>query len=177
MGALYCDTPIPSFVADQCANEQSRIISVAILRDDASVLTDQVDLTKWNADIAAGRAHVINGVRGQKPKSTAATIDGRGRLQTQTVGRNHTASYVHFDVVGNEDFYESLNTNSSHHFWYYTPGDLLWDTGDAIAMFDGDHVTVETLEDIIRWEVSVSWSSNDIPKAYDASGLSTIFNS
>jgi len=173
--SLYCTTPLPDFDEDLCANEPSRIIAVALVRDDANVITDQSTLGTWNADIAAGRVQIIKNVRGSKPKSSNVTADGFGRTQTISVSRNFTAQYFHPDVINNEDFYETLNKDRGHHFWYYTPGEWIWDTGTAIANFDADHVVEETLEGIIHWDVSVSWSGTEIATAYSAATLTSLF--
>ncbi len=173
--SLYCSTPIPNFSADICAAEPSRITAVAIVRDDALVRADQTTLATWNLDIAAGRVHIIKSVRGSKEKGSDVTIDGYGRQATRSVNRNFVSAYSHPDVVGNEDFYEVLNLDSGHHFWFYTPGELIWDTGDPLANFDGDFVIVETLDGIIEWNVGVTWSGTTIPKAFDATAIKSLF--
>lgn len=175
MGSLYCADPIPAFQEDICANEEGRIIAVAIVRSDANVITDQTTLGTWQADIAAGRVIIIKNVRGTKPKSSAVDVDGFGRTQTISVSRDFTAQYFHPDVVGNEDFYNVLNYDRAHHFWYYTQGQLIWDSGDAFANFNGDHIVEEGLNTFIMFDVEVSWSGKDIPISFNASGLTTIF--
>jgi hypothetical protein len=165
--ALYCDTPFPEFAEDICANEEGRIIGVAFMRSDHTV-TDPTSLTQWQNAIAAGEVVVIKNVRGAKPKSTPVQIDGYGRQKTKNVGREFTATYSHPDVIGNEGFYNVANYDGSHSFWYYTQGNKIWSTGDAIANIDADTVVEEGLDTAIAWDVAISWADQDIPEAYDA---------
>jgi len=165
--SLYCDTPLPAYAEDICANEEGRIIAVAYLRSDATI-TDYTSAAEWNADIAAGRTVIIKNVRGEKPKSSANSIDGFGRQKSRTVGRDFTTSYQHPDVVGNEDFYNVLNYDSSHRFAFYTQGGKVWVVEDAIADVDADFNVPMGLNDIIVFEVAVSWSTQPMPIAYNA---------
>ena len=75
---LYCDTPIPTFAQDVCANEEGRIIAIAYLRVDHAI-TDATVKAQWTAGIADGTVIVIQNVRGQKPVASPVTKDGFGR--------------------------------------------------------------------------------------------------
>jgi len=174
MSSLYCSTPLPDYAEDICANEPGRIIAVAIMRSDHTV-TDPTSASLWNSNITAGRVVILKNVRGDKPKSTDVQGDGFGRQQTRSISRDFVANYKHPSVIGNEDFYNVLNYDNGHSFWFYTQGQKIWDSGDAIANFDSDFTIEEGLNTFIMWDVTVTWSTEDIPVASDASAISSIF--
>lgn len=171
--ALYCSTPF-EYERDLCATEPGRIIAVAAVRTDAGVLSDPTTLATWNTDVTNGRVIIINPVSGAKPKSTAVNVEGIGRVSQKLVNRDHTASYTHFDIVGNEDFYNGLNNSVDHYFWFYTAGQKLFTTS-AVGNWDGDFEILEGLNTVIQWRVDVGWSERNIPIGYDASGLISLF--
>jgi len=165
--SLYCSTPLPAFSQDICANEPGRVIAVALMRSDHAV-TDPTSFAQWNTARSNSTAVIIQNVRGEKPKSSPVNVDGFGKQQSRSVSRDFTAQYFHPDVVGNEDFYNILNFDNAHSFWYYTQGGLIWTTGTAIADFNADHIVEAGLNTSIIFDVEVAWSSNDIPIAYTA---------
>jgi len=167
MGSLYCATPLPTFVEDICANEAGRILAAVLMRSD-HFITDPTVKGQWDANILEGKVVIIKNVRGERPKSTDVTEDGFGRQQTQSISRDFTAQYFHPDVIGNEDFYEVLNQDRAHSFWYYTQDNRIWDTGNAIANFDADAPVPIGLNSQIMWDVAVSWSGTKIPKGFAA---------
>lgn len=172
--SLYCDIPLGEFSEDICQNNEGRIIAVALMRTDHTI-TDLTDLTQWNAAVAAGTVQIIRNVSGEMPKSAPITGDGFGRQQTRNISRDHTATYQHPDVIGNEDFYNNLNYNNSYSFYPYTASGHVWSTADAIASFDAAPVIEKGLNSSIIFDVAVSWSDKDIPVAYDATALSSLF--
>lgn len=171
---LYCDIPLGAFTEDICQVNEGRVIAVALVRSDA-VINDLTSLTDWNAAITAGTVTIIRNVAGEKPKSSPVTADGFGRQQTTNISRDFTATYQHPDVVGNEDFYNNLNYNNSYSFYYYTSSKHVWSTGEAIASFDADTIVEKGLNSRIIFDVAVSWSDKDMPVAYDATALASIF--
>ena len=77
MSILYCNTPLPTYVEDLCANEPGRIIAIALMGSDHTV-TDPTDQSQWTSNIADGKVVIIKGVRGDRPKSTPVTSEGWG---------------------------------------------------------------------------------------------------
>lgn len=165
--SLYCSDAVPAFAPDVCANEQSRIVAVAYIRED-SILADYTSAAEWNAAIAAGTVIVIKNVRGEKPKSTATIIDGFGLQQQRAVGREFALTYEHPDVIGNEDFYNALNYNNSYAIAYYTAGGKVFVVTGAQVLVNADHVITMSLNDSIIFNVEVTWSYPDMPIAYTA---------
>lgn len=172
--SLYCDTPLGDYTEDICQNNEGRIIAVALLRVDHGI-TDLTSLAQWNAAILAGSVEIIRNVSGEMPKSAPITGDGFGRQQTRNISRDHTSSYQHPDVIGNENFYNNLNYNNSYSYYPYTASGHIWSTGDAIASFDAAPIIEKGLNSSIIFDVAVSWSDKDIPVAYDATTLATLF--
>jgi len=167
--AQYCDDPVPVFQADLCANDPGRVIAVAFIRTDATI-TDYTSVDEWNADITAGLITVIKNTKGSKEKSGANTIDGFGREQNRTVGRDFTLAYSHPDVIDNIDFYDALNFNSSFTTAFYTQSGHVFVEDVAIANIDADYVITDAINDIMVWDVAVSWSSKTMPQAFVAPG-------
>jgi len=175
--SLYCGVN-PEYVFDPCAVENAepgRIIAVAAVRSDSAVRNDQTTLATWEAAVIAGTVIVIPNVSGEKPKSEDVKVDGVGLSQSISVGRNFTAAYMHYDVVGNENFYNNINYSKDFSFWYFTSGDTLWDTGEYIADWDGDFVITNVLASVIQWDVAIAWSGRLVATAYNAAGLVSIF--
>lgn len=171
---IYCDVPLGVFDEDICQANEGRIIAVALMRSDHNI-TDLTDLSQWNAAISAGTVQIIRNVAGELPKSSPVTADGFGRQQTRNVSRDHTSTYQHPDVIGNEDFYNNLNYNNSYSFYPYTASKHVWSTGDAVATFDAAPIIEKGLNSTVVFDVGVSWSDQDVPVAYDATTLSSIF--
>lgn len=166
---LYCDTPVPAFAEDICANEEGRIIAVALLRVDHAITTP-TSKAQWDAGVADGTVIIIKNVKGSKPKASPITVEGFGRQKTRTVGYDRTAQYMHPDVVGNEDFYNALNFNSSYTWAFYTSGGKIWfpPSDDPVVNIDADYDVPEGLDTTIIWDVAVGWSSQEMHTAYDA---------
>lgn len=166
--SLYCDDVMPAFVPDLCAKEQSRIVAVALIRTDNTTLATYTSGAEWTAGLANSTIIIIKNVRGDKPKSSVIKVPGFGLQKEFSVGRDFTLNFSHPDVIENEDFYNVLNYNNSYTVAYYTAGGKVWITGTGVANFDSDHVVVEDLNNIITQMVSVTWTEQDIPKAYTA---------
>ena len=83
--SLYCDTPLPVFAEDICANEEGRIIASVLLRSDHAI-TDPTSKAQWDAGLANGTVVIIKNVKGSKPKGSPVQVDGYGRQKTRTVG-------------------------------------------------------------------------------------------
>ena len=168
--SIYCDTPIPLFEQDICANEEGRIIAIAYLRVDNEI-TDPTVKAQWDTAIAAGKAIIIQNVRGAKPVGSPVTADGFGRQKTKTVSYDRTLSYQHPDVIDNEDFYNVLNFDNSHLISYYTAGGKIWmpPTDESpIVNVDADPIIEEALDSSIVFDVQTSWASQKMHTAYDA---------
>jgi len=169
MGNLYCDTPLPAFEEDICANVEGRIGAIAFLRSDHAI-TDPTDSGQWNTGIGNGTVVIIKNVRGSKPKGTATTIDGFGREKTRTVGYERTLNYVHPDVLGNEDFYNILNFDGSHSIAYFTLDGSIWmpPSDNPVANIDADTVVEEGLDTSIVFNVDVIWAAQDMNTSHVA---------
>ena len=167
--ALYCDTPLPAFQEDICANAAGRILAVAYLRSDHAI-TDPTNSGQWNTGIGNGTVVIIKNVRGAKPKASPVQVDGFGRQKTRTVGFERTLTYSHPDVIGNEDFYNVLNFDSSHSIAYFTQDGSIWfpPSDNPIANVDADAVVEEGLDTSIFWDVAVNWAAQDMNTAYTA---------
>ena len=168
--SLYCDTPIPAFEQDVCANEEGRIIAIAYLRVDHQI-TDATVKAQWTAAIADGTAIIIQNVRGQKPVGSPVTKDGFGRQKTKTVSYDRTLSYQHPDVIGNEDFYDVLNFDNSHQIAYYTAGKKVWMPPvdeEPVVNVDADPIIEEALDSDIVFDVQVGWAAQKMNTAFDA---------
>lgn len=173
--SLYCDDPVPAYVEDLCAKEQSRITAIALIRTDNTTLSTYTAASEWNNGVSDGTIIIIKNVRGDKPKSSAIKIPGFGLQKEFSVGRDFTLNYSHPDVVGNEDFYNALNYNNSYMIAYHTAGGKIWIAGDPVVNIDSDHVVVEDLNNIIIWNVTATWSGQDVPVAYTApAGVFTV---
>jgi len=169
MSNLYCDTPLPAFDEDICANVAGRIGAIAYLRSDHAI-TDPTNSGQWNTGIGDGTVVIIKNVRGSKPKASPVTIDGFGRQKSRTVGYERTLNYVHPDVLGNEDFYNILNFDSSHSVAYFTLDGSIWmpPTDNPVANVDADPVIEEALDSSIVFNVDVNWAAQDMNIAYTA---------
>ena len=177
--SLYCDIPLPAFAPDICANEEGRIIAIAAVRSDSALALDTTtsgnveNASFWTSAIANSQAVVIQNVRGSKPKSSDVTVDGFGRQQTRSVSRDFTAEVMGPDIVGNEDFFNVLNYDNSHSFWFYTQGGKIWrpaGIGEVCptANWNADSVVEEGLNSFIMYSLEVAWSGTDIPVAFTA---------
>jgi hypothetical protein len=166
--SLYCDDPVPAYVEDLCAKEQSRVTAIALIRTDNTTLSTYTSSSEWTNGVSDGTIIIIKNVRGDKPKSSRISTAGFGLQKEFSVGRDFTLNYSHPDVVGNEDFYNALNYNNSYQLAYHTAGGKIWIAGDAVVNIDADHVVVEDLNNIIVWNNTVTWSAQDIPVAYTA---------
>ncbi len=168
--SLYCDTPLPVFESDVCANEEGRIIAVAYLRADHPIIDPTVK-AQWDTGIANGSIVVIQNVRGTKPVGSPVTADGFGRQKTKTISYDRTLSYQHPDVIDNEDFYNVLNFDNSHQISYYTAGKKIWmpPTDEApIVNVDADPIIEEALDSTIVFDVQVGWASQKMNTSYAA---------
>lgn len=166
--ALYCGSDQPGFQQNVCAKELGRITAVAYIRSDNTTLSGYTTANEWINGVANGTIHIIKNVRGEKPKSTVISGDGFGLQKTYNVGRDFTATYEHPDVINNEDFYNALNYNNSFRFAYHTQGNKVWVGGSELCTVDADYVIVNTLDSIILFNVTVTWSAQSMPVAYNA---------
>ena len=166
---LYCDISLPSFEQDICANVEGRIGAIAYLRTDHAI-TDPTNQGQWNTGIGNGTVVIIKNVRGAQPKGTPLTIPGFGRQKTRTVGYERTMTYQHPDVLGNEDFYNILNFDSSHSIAYFTLDGSIWfpPSDNPIANVDAGTIVEEGLDTSIVFDVAVNWAAQDMHIAYDA---------
>lgn len=169
MSTLYCDTPLPAYQEDICANEAGRIIAVAYLRTDA-VVTDPTTSTEWNTGIGNGTIVIIKNVRGAKPKGTPTTIDGFGRTKTKTLSYDRTLTYAHPDVIDNVDFYDVLNYDGSHSIAFFTQSGHIWmpPSDSPKVNVDADYTIEEGLDTSIIWDVAAGWASQDMHIPYVA---------
>ena len=170
MGNLYCDTPIPAYEQDICANEEGRILAVAYLRSDHAI-TDPTSGAEWTTGIADGTVVIIKNVRGSKPTASPVTGEGFGRQKTRTISYDRTLAYQHPDVVGNEDFYNVLNFDNSHQISYFTQGGKIWmpPTDEApVVNVDSSPLIEEGLDSSIVFDVACGWASQKMHTAYVA---------
>jgi len=168
--SLYCDTPLPAFEQDICANEEGRIIAIAYLRSDHAI-TDPTDSGQWNTGLGDGTVVIIKKVRGSKPTASPVTADGFGRQKTRTISYDRTLTYQHPDVIGNEDFYNVMNFDNSHQIAYFTQGGKIWmpPTDEApVVNVDADPLIEEGLDSSIVFDVTVGWASQKMHTAYVA---------
>lgn len=177
MSTLYCSTPLIDYDQDVCANEPGRIIAIAAIRTDAyaTISADITTASTWQTQIDAGKIKVIKNVRGDKPKSADVPIDGFGRQASKSINRDHTSNITFADIIGNEDFWNILNYDSGHHYFYYTQGQRIWDTGNNVANWDGDSVVEEGLNTIVVGQATMTWSNQDVPVSSDGINLVDIF--
>lgn len=166
--ALYCNLNQPGIQQDFCAKEPGRVTAVAFIRTDNATLSGYTTAAEWIAGIANGTIHVIKNVRGEKPKSSVVTADGFGLQKTYSVGRDHTLTYEHPDVINNEDFYNALNYNNSFRLAYYTQGGRIWVGGNETCNVDADYVIQSALDSIIIFNVTVTWTAQSMHVAYNA---------
>jgi len=161
--ALYCDIALPTFEEDICANIEGRIGAVAFLRTDHAI-TDPTNSGQWNTGTANGTVVIIKNVRGAKPAATPLTIDGFGRQKTKTVGYERAATYSHPDVIGNEDFYNILNFDSSHTFAYFTLDGSIWmpPSDNPIVNVDASPIIEEGIDTSIVFAVNLIWAAQDM---------------
>lgn len=167
---LYCNTPLPAFEQDVCANEEGRIIAIALLRVDHAI-TDATIKAQWTTAIANGTAVIIQNVKGSKPVASPVTKDGFGRQKTKTVSYDRTLAYQHPDVIGNEDFYNVLNFDNAHMIAYYTAGKKIWmppTDEEPVANFDADTIVEDPLDSDIVFDVQVGWAAQKMNTAFDA---------
>jgi hypothetical protein len=167
---LYCNEPIPAFEQDICANEEGRIIAIAYLREDHAIANPAAK-ADWDAAIANGTAIVIQNVRGSKPVGSPVTADGFGRQKTKTTSYDRSLAYQHPDVIGNEDFYNTLNFDNSHLVAYYTAGRKIWmppTTEAPIADINADPAIEDPIDSTIVFDVQVGWAAKNMHTAYDA---------
>jgi hypothetical protein len=160
MANLYCDTPVPAYQEDLCANTEGRILAIAYLRSDHAI-TNPTDSGQWNTGLGNGTVVIIKNVRGAKPKGAPVQIDGFGRQKTRTVGYERTATYAHPDVIDNVDFYDVLNFDSSHSIAYFTQSGHIWmpPSENPVANIDADYTIEEGLDTSIVWDVAVTWAA------------------
>lgn len=171
--AIYCNDPVPGYVADICANDPTRIIAVAYIREDNATLNGYTSANEWINGVANGTIHVITNVRGEKPKGSPITKDGFGKQKTYNTGRDFSITYEHPDVVGNEDFYNAMNYQNSWRIAFYTSGGKLFVSENVAVNIDADYVIAPTLDDVIIWNVAVTWSAQAMPVAYN--GPASVF--
>ncbi len=168
--SLYCDTPLPAFEQDICANEEGRILAVAYLRSDHAIINPS-DSGEWNTGIGDGTVVIIKNVRGSKPTASPVTGDGFGRQKTRTISYDRTLVYQHPDVIGNEDFYNVMNFDNSHQIAYFTQGGKIWmppPTEAPVVNVDADPLIEEGLDSSIVFDVACGWASQEMHTAYVA---------
>lgn len=164
MSALYCETELPAFDQDICHNEPSRIIAVAYLRTDHGISNFE-NAGQWQSAIDAGKVVVIKSVSGEEAEQSPKKIDGFGREKSRTTALAQTVNYEHnfSGSPAQTNFYNALNYASDRYFAYYTAGKKLFVVSDATVDVNARRSIPKTLDDIIKWMVTVEWDSQVMP--------------
>lgn len=163
-----CQVFPPAYVEQTgCDVEPGSVVAVAFIDEDVT-FTDITDPAEWTNLTYASDVLVHQEVRGSYSKPAATEIPGKGKQDTRVVGRKHELLFRVSSIKGNDNYWNTLNrsTNYKVAFVVGSEYDLLFYV-DTNVSIDAGPVVEESLDSEVDWNVSVKWSSINVPGTSD----------
>lgn len=160
-----CDAEIPDHLCSNCPDiEHGRIRSAGYIKKSFE-FADPSNPNEWRTGILNKDIIIIPAVNGTFDGGSEQEGDGYGDQQTKLLGYNFTSTYKDPNYKQNAQFYNEIKKSQNYRYFYRTETQVHI-TEEAVQAIPKNPVTANTTDEV-TWEVTVKWSSGDLPIPYD----------
>jgi hypothetical protein len=174
---LDCDNSIIAYNSDCCIPvEFGRVRSVAFIRKAylQQILSDAENETVWQTGIDNGDIVILGLTSGTFDSGTPQKFKGYGRRLSTHGSRSMQLNFFVPTDKNNFSFFNDLNFRTD-----YVPAfksNTCLHICDSIADIVTKEVIEEDVDSVVLWSVECVIRSRNLPRKYDVSLLTTIFN-
>lgn len=161
-----CDSDVPDHLCSNCSDiENARVRSVAFIKK-GFTFTDPSSPAEWTAGILSKDIVMIPSTNGTFDGGAEQENDGYGDQKSKLTGYDFALNFKDPDYKGNGNFYNEIKRSRNYYVAWRTATQVHI-SDKVVEIIPKNPVTAPTTDEVV-WDVTVKWSSEDLPIPYDA---------
>lgn len=162
-----CQSSVPEHLCNPCLPIELGGVRTVLFIDKDFVITNPSSPSQWNSGIQSRSIIIIPKTYGTFDGGTPQEGQGFGDTPTSLDGYDFTLQFFDPNFIGNVDHYDSLkNLRSNYKVAFRTGSQII--ISDKVVTIIPKMPVAQDLKSKVLWDVTVKWTSQNLPGVYDA---------